>query len=288
MLLASALLGAADFPVDHVTVAGKDIQSMQARLATIGIQAEYGGPHSNHATEMALTSFPDGAYLELIAIQPNAYPKAVAAHVWAKLMEQNAGPCSWAVRSKDMGAEVARLKAAGVPVGELSHNGRQRPDGMRIEWEKAQIGKEPDGTFFPFLIRDLTPRKLRAFPSGKPTTRDFGGVARVVIAVRDLKDAVKRYREAYGLPEPIKQADPSFGAYMALVGGATVVLAAPLNAGSWLKARLEEFGEGPCAYVLSARRPGAYKPVSKTRWFGADISWFDAEKLGWHLGFEAQ
>jgi hypothetical protein len=27
--------------------------------------------------------------------------------------------------------------------------------------------------------------------------------------------------------------------------------------------------------------------VSKTRWFGAEVSWFDAEKLGWRLGFEA-
>ena len=56
------------------------------------------------------------------------------------------------------------------------------------------------------------------------------GVARVVIAVRNLDEAVKRYRQAFGLPEPIKQVDADFGAQLAMFGGSPVVLAAPLNA----------------------------------------------------------
>src|SRR5271165_5820242 len=56
--------------IDHVTVAGKNVEAMRKALETAGIPTEYGGPHSNHATEMALASFPDGSYLELIAIQP--------------------------------------------------------------------------------------------------------------------------------------------------------------------------------------------------------------------------
>jgi hypothetical protein len=277
---------AAELAVDHVTVAGKDLKSMQASLAAVGIRSEYGGPHSNHATEMALVSFPDGSYLELIALQASSDPKAVAAHAWARPMEDNAGPCAWAVRVKDVAAEANRLKAAGVAVSAPARSGRARPDGTRLEWETAQVGTEPNGAFFPFLIRDLTPRQERAFPTGKPTTKDFSGVVRVVIAVRDLKAAVNRYRQAYGLPAPIKQVDASFGAQLALAGISLVVLAAPLNSQSWLASRLDQFGEGPCAFVLGAKRAGRYKAASKTRWFGADISWFDSEKLGWHLGFE--
>jgi hypothetical protein len=279
-------LSGAELAVDHVTVAGKDLKSMQASLAAVGIQSEYGGPHSNRATEMALVSFPDGSYLELIAIQADADPKAVAAHAWARAMEGNAGPCAWAVRVKDVAAEANRLKAAGVAVSTPAHSGRARPDGTRLEWETAQVGTEPNGAFFPFLIRDLTPRQVRAFPTGKPTTRDFSGVVRVVITVRDLKAAVDRYRQAYGLPAPIKQVDASFGAQLALAGTSLVVLAAPLNSQSWLAERLDQFGEGPCAFVLGAKRAGRYKAASKTRWFGADISWFDSEKLGWRLGLE--
>ena len=113
-------------------------------------------------------------------------------------------------------------------------------------------GRGTRGTFFPFLIQDKTPRTQRVYPQGKPVTKEFRGVTRVVIAVRNLDDAIKRYHEAFGEPPPIKQADPSFGAYLALLGNLPVVLAQPLNADSWLNERIERFGEGPVR--LRARR----------------------------------
>jgi hypothetical protein len=281
-----SLLISQNLTVDHVTVAGKDLKTMQASLAAIGIPSEYGGPHTNRATEMALASFPDGSYLELIALQPSADPHAAASHYWAKQMEENAGPCAWAARAKDLAAEVKRLQSAGVPVSEPERSGRARPDGTRLDWETAQVGKETRGTFFPFLIRDFTPRQQRAFPAGKPTTKDFSGVVRVVIAVRDLQESAKRYQQAYGSPPPLKQVDSTFGAHLALIGGTPVVLAAPLTSQSWLGKRLDQFGEGPCAFILGAKKAGRYQAASKTRWFGADVSWFDPAKLGWYLGFE--
>src|ERR1700687_3045854 len=95
LFLIPMLLCAADLKIDHVTVAGKDLKAMQATLAALGIPSEYGGPHSNHATEMALTSFPDGSYLELIALQDKPDEKAVAAHYWSKQIQGNAGPAAW-------------------------------------------------------------------------------------------------------------------------------------------------------------------------------------------------
>jgi Glyoxalase-like domain len=281
-----SLLISQNLTIDHVTVAGKDLKTMQANLAAVGIPSEYGGPHTNHATEMALASFPDGSYLELIALQPSADPQAAASHYWAKPMEENAGPCAWAARAKDLVAEVKRLQSAGVPVSEPERSGRARPDGTRLDWETAQVGKETRGAFFPFLIRDITPRQQRAFPKGKPVTRDFSGVVRVVIAVRDLQESAKRYRQAYGSPPPLKQVDSSFGAHLALIGGTPVVLAAPLTSQSWLGKRLDQFGEGPCAFILRAKKASRYQAASKTRWFGADVSWFDPAELGWYLGFE--
>jgi hypothetical protein len=286
LLMLPALLAAADLTIDHATVAGTDLKKMRANLAAVGIQSEYGGPHSNHATEMALTSFPDGSYLELIAIQPDADPKAVAEHYWSKQLKIDAGPTAFAVRAKDVAAEVKRLRAAGVTVSEPVRSGRQRPDGVRLDWEAARVGVEPNGTFFPFLIRDYTPRQQRAYPAGKPTTRDFSGIVKVVIAVRDLKAAVTRYREAYGLPEPIQQVDAGFEARLALLGGTPVVLAAPITSRSWLAARLDQVGEGPCAFILRVQKESPYNAASKTRWFGIDVSWLDTAKLGWRLGFQ--
>lgn len=268
-------LPAADLTIDHVTAAGIDLNAMRASLAAIGIPSEYGGPHSNRATEMALTSFPDGSYLELIAIQPKADAAAVAAHYWSKAMQNNAGPCAWAVRPADFAAEVKRLRAASVAVSSPVRAGRARPDGVRLEWETANVGNEPNGMFFPFMIRDFTPRGQRAYPGGKPTTTEFSGVSRVVIAVRDLPAAVKRYRDAYGLPAPAEQTDAKFGARLASFSGTPVVLAAPLNAQSWLVARLDKIGQGPCAFILRSASGGK-----------GSTSWLDAGKLGWWLGIE--
>jgi catechol 2,3-dioxygenase-like lactoylglutathione lyase family enzyme len=289
-LLLSASLGAAELTLDHVSVAGRDLKQMQARLAALGIPSEFGGPHSNHATQMALTSFPDGSYLELIALQDKPDAKAVAAHYWSRQIRGNAGPAAWAVRAADTEAEVKRLRAAGIEVT-LQRSGRERPDGTRLEWEAAPVGPGPNGVFFPFLIHDFTPREARAFPKGHPATRDFSGIKRVVIAVRDLKASIARYRQAYALPEPLTQEDASFGARLASFRGTPAVLAEPLDPQSWVARRILQFGDGPCAFVLGkpedgAPRRAAYQTAAKSRWFGVAISWFDSQRLGWHLGFE--
>lgn len=278
---------AADLKIDHVTVAGSNLKQLQAGLTAVGIETVYGGAHSNGATEMALVSFPDGSYLELMAPQAHADAAALAAHPWSRFMAADGGPCAWAARAKDVPAEVKRLRAAGIVVSAPLRNGRQRPDGLRLDWETAQVGAEPNGTFFPFLIHDFTPREQRAFPQGKPLNKDFGGVVKVVIAVRDLDASVKRYSQAYGAPPPIKQVDKEFGAHLALLGGLPVVLAQPLTGDSWLAERLAQFGESPCAFVLDQRR-GRYPAASQSRWFGMKVSWFDSGKLGWRLGFEPQ
>lgn len=264
----------AGLTIDHVTVAGSDLKAMQERLASVGLRSEYGGPHSNHATEMASTSFPDGSYLELIAIPKGADEKAVAAHYWSRQMRGNAGPCAWAARAKDLKPEASRLKKAGIYVSEPARSGRERPDGVRLDWETANVGTEPNGTFFPFLIHDFTAREQRAFPSGKPTTQNYGGVSRVVIAVQNLAASVARYRKAYGFSAPVEKDDDSLAAKLASFKGAPVALAAPRNAQSWIAERMDQFGEGPCAFILKSRQPVT------------EISWFDTAKLGWHLGFE--
>jgi len=286
MAVWTAMASPADLKVDHVTAAGSSLKQLQSNLLAIGIETVYGGPHSNGATEMALVSFPDGSYLELMAPQANANRQTLERQPWTKFMLGDAGPCAWAVREKNVEAEVQRLRAAGVMVAAPVRNGRQRPDGVHLDWETAQVGTDISGTFFPFLIHDFTAREARAFPSRKPVNKDFGGVIKVVIAVHDLEASVKRYRQAYDVPPPIKEVDEAFGAHLALMGGTPVVLAQPLNRDSWLTARLEQFGEAPCAFVLDQRH-GHYKASSKTAWFGTPISWFDSAKLGWRLGFES-
>jgi len=254
---------------------------MEHALKAAGIPFEYGGPHANHATEMALTSFPDGSYLELIAIQPGADPTAVAASPWNKCMQANAGPCAWAVRPADLAAEATRLQTAKIEVTAPAKNGRRRPDGVQLSWETAQVGAG-NGNFFPFLIHDFTPRDIRAYPSGKPTASNYTGIVKVVLAVNDLDSAIARYQKGYGFAAPQRQEDPAFGAKLAWFTGTPVVLAAPNGAQSWLVERFRQFGELPCAFVLS----GGKADQSASNWFGKRVSWLAPSVLGWRLGVE--
>ena len=289
LLLVSALIAAgADLRIDHVTVAGQDLQAMQAALRKIGINVEYGGAHTNHATEMAIASFPDGSYIELIARQKNFDPAMLASHPWAKFIDGDAGPCAWAVRPKDFAAEVARLRAAGLPI-EATPGGRTRPDGTALQWETAALQNEPNGGFLPFLIRDITPREKRAQPSGKPANRDETGLLRVIIAVNKIPDAFDRFRAAYpDAGKPLKQVDVHFGAELAWIPDSPVIFAAPLGSSSWVAERIEKFGEGPCAFVLSSKKSVKADWKVESRWFGRDLKWFDAAQLGWRLGVEPQ
>jgi hypothetical protein len=275
---------AADLKVDHVTAAGRDVHAMQRALESAGVPSEYGGPHANRATEMALTSFPDGSYLELIAIQEKAEPAALRATPWRRCMEGNAGPCGWAVRPADIAAETERLSKAGITVTQPAKNGRRRPDGVQLDWETAQVGSG-NGDFFPFLIHDFTPRDRRCYPGGKPTTSVYTGVAKVVLSVENLDAAITKYQRAYGLAVPQRQEDPAFGARLAWFPGTPVVLAAPNSPQSWLAERLRRFGETPCAFILG-RTGGLVGDPQPSTWFGKSIAWLSPDVLGWRLGVE--
>jgi hypothetical protein len=272
-------------PIDHVTVAGGALDPLRSALAAIGIETVYGGAHQDGATEMALVSFPDGSYLEAIAVHPNAASDAVENHPWSRFLTGNAGPCAWAASASDLDSEVRRLRAAGIAVSGPFANGRVRPDGARLAWQIAALGAGAPGSFFPFLIQDVTARELRAFPQGAPGNRDFRGIARVVLAVRNLDAALARYRQAYGLTAAVKQPDPAFGATLAVPGAAPVVFAQPLTSDSWLAARLDQFGESPCAILLEAVDPQRDSAVGQSRWSNLRIGWFDSHLLGWRLGW---
>jgi len=54
-----------------------------------------------------------------------------------------------------------------------------------------------------------------------------------------------------------------------------------------LRARIDRFGEAPCAFILGWR-PSTAVDAHAVKWFGKNLVWADAGRLGWHLGFEIQ
>lgn len=271
-----AVVAATQITIDHVTIAGSDLEVLRHSFTTAtGIPTEYGGRHANHATEMALVSFSDGGYLEFMAIQHDSDPKAVADHVWSRFLRGNAGPCAFAIRGPS---------PQGVEVKAAVRSGRTRPDGVRLEWESSDIGAGVRGTFFPFLIHDLTPRENRVYLSGKPTTMNFSGIQTIVIAVSDLDGAIRQYRRAFGLSAPLRQRDSHAKANLAWFEGTPIVLAQGVSDDSWVSLRVSKYGNGPCAVVLASSHGLTGSDIST--WFGKQIYWINAVQLGWHLGIE--
>ncbi|MCU1251714.1 MAG: hypothetical protein JWQ49_4743 [Edaphobacter sp.] len=222
------------------------------------------------------------APIELMGMQERADPAAVMKHTWSQFLRNNGGPCAFALRVTDVNAEVERLKSAGVRVGATEKSGRTRPDRVVLSWEMAEVGQGPRGSFFPFLIRDFTPRESRVYPSGRPTTTRFRGIGLVVIGVHDLEGSIVQYRKAFRLPPPQRQRDATFGADLAWFEGTPVILAAGLTPDSWLTRRVAQYGDSPCAFVLTTT--GGMAGQKPSNWFGHPVFWSSNAKLGWLLG----
>jgi hypothetical protein len=283
LLCVAAAPGAAQLKIDHATVCGANLDAMRMAMnAVTRVQPEYGGPHSNHATEMALVSFPDGSYLELMGIQAKADPAAVTKHEWSRFLRNNAGPCAFAMHVTDIAREVRELKSAGVATREPESAGRTRPDGVKLAWQTAGVGPGVRGSLLPFLIADQTPRENRAYPGGKATTEKFGGIARVIVGVRDMQGAIEQYRRAFHLAAPRRERNDRLGADLAWFEGTPFMLAQGTDAGSWVTHRVMNFGDAPVAFLLANGKNDIKGSPADV--FGRMVFWMDESKLGWRLG----
>src|SRR5579863_6678931 len=100
-----------EIKIDHATLCCPELDLLQNAFSHAGLAPDYGGPHANGVTHMALLGFADGPYLELIA---PLEPGRAEGSAWGKLMLADAGPGAWAIRSSDIHAEIARLRSLGV------------------------------------------------------------------------------------------------------------------------------------------------------------------------------
>src|SRR5262245_55419779 len=159
--------------IDHVTIAWSSLEAMAQVFASVGLAADYGGPHGNGITHMDVLGFDDGSYVELIStIQLGPNPDAS----WGEAITADAGPCAWAVRAEEIVGEAERVRALGIPVAGPNPGGRKRPDGQVLEWETVAPGKWGTGAVLPFLIKDRTSRELRVRPSPSVAGTELTGI----------------------------------------------------------------------------------------------------------------
>jgi len=264
--------------LDHVTICGPDLDALRQSFTDVGMTPDFGGPHGNGVTQMALIGLDDQSYIELIAPIKAGVTEGSD---WAKFMSGGAEACAWAVGTNVLLNYADRLKKAGIAVAEPKRGSRKRPDGMSIEWITAQVGPGTPGSLLPFMIEDQTPRGWRVQTSESLKGAPVFGVENVILAVNDLNSAVALFRKAYGWSEPVMENQKDFGK-LAYFPGEPVILATP-SGGGWLSDRLGKLGEGPVGYLLGTQDFAAaakkYKLSGTKTWFGQRVAWFDQAKL---------
>jgi len=269
--------------LDHASVCGSNLDALRQAFTDVGLTPDFGGPHSNGVTQMALVGFDDESYLELIAPVKAGVTEGSD---WSKFLAADASPCAWAVGTNVLLQEVDRLKKAGIAVKNPEQGSRKRPDGMSVTWTTADVGSGTRGSILPFVIEDQTPRAWRVQPSDSVKGAPVFGLESVVLGVNNLDSAIALFRKAYGWSEPLVENQKDFGK-LAYFPGEPVILAAAN--GGWLSDRISKFGEAPVAYLLGTRDFNAaakkYKLSGAKTWFGQRVAWFDASKLkGVRLG----
>lgn len=240
--------------IDHVVIAVRDLAEASADYATAGFTVVPGGEHADGATHNALIAFADGAYVELIAFK---MPKRRQGHRWWPLLARGEGTVDFALRSGDLAADAARLRAAGIDTPDPREGGRLRPDGERIAWRNLEL-RDPEVPL-PFLIEDVTPRERRV-AGGAAASHLLGatGVAGLTLLVADLDRAAARYAALLGTAGSGAETgiDGVAAAQRFLLtgpGGQWIELAEPaaVAAADGLRRHLAERGAGPYRVVLA-------------------------------------
>jgi hypothetical protein len=232
--------------IDHIVIGVRDLAQASADYAAAGFIVTPGGEHTGgRRTHNALVAFADTTYLELIAYREPDTP--CDDDPWWQLLARGEGFLGFALRMDDATSEASALQSRGVRVHGPYTGGRERPDGQRVTWRSIEVeGSGP----MPFLIEDLTPRRLR-IPDGAATEHPLGvpGFLELALVVEDLVAPA--------------------AAFAALLGSAGTPLSAPMEGvGAALRFTLGPHTidlltptgpESAPGRALSARGPAPYK-----------------------------
>jgi catechol 2,3-dioxygenase-like lactoylglutathione lyase family enzyme len=190
--------------LDHVVIAVNDLEAAIRDYGELGFIVTRGGVHANRATHNALITFANGTYLELLAA--TGEPPRPDLIDFSVLLRSGEGLVGFALRSDDLDAEAARLRAEGLAVDEVIPGERHRNDGTVIRWKLALIG----GGFAPFLIQDVTPRAWRITDDPAITTHpnQVVGLHSVEITAYDGRITPEWYAKLFGSMPQSDMANP--------------------------------------------------------------------------------
>lgn len=280
-----------ELDVDHVTLAGTDLDTLRTRLEDAGLVTTYGGEHADGTTHMATVVFRDGSYLETIAPTPETEPGTTG--FWPSHLAGNAGPAAWCIRppagrdARDAACEAIR---SGFDIAGPTAGGRTTPDGRELAWDAVVLQEDgvepfaatspgPETEALPFVCDDRTPRDWRVDPANVHEG-PIAGVETVLVAVTDVPAWTRRFRRLAGVASPVEQSIPGIDGTVHAFPGTPLALVEP-DTDSRLTERLETFGPGPCGYLLRvadvADARESYPLLDTWSWIVGRGAWISGE-----------
>jgi Glyoxalase-like domain len=138
----------ASIEIDHVIVAVDHLDHGAARLrADHGLASIPGGRHPGHGTGNMIVPLA-GCYLELMAVVDRAEASgSELGRFVTEIVDGGGGPMALCLRTDDM---AATCRARGLQQLAM---GRERPDGVRLDWEVAGLAEMLGADRLPFFIQ---------------------------------------------------------------------------------------------------------------------------------------
>jgi hypothetical protein len=185
--------------IDHVVIVVNDLDEAIEDATAAGFAVTPGGEHTLGQTRNALIAFQDGTYVELLAFVSGSPD---GRHYFSERHRLGFGLAEFSLLSDDLDHDIASIAVRGVPFPPPTSLGRNRPDGVRLEWRMSLPATLHPRKGYPFLIEDTTNRSLRVPFGPEATNHPNGsiGVAGVTVVVDDLEAAAPAYRAIVDAP----------------------------------------------------------------------------------------
>ena len=176
--------------LDHVVVAVRDLPRAVEDWRALGLDATDGGSHPKRGTRNALARFPDGSFLELIAVEDRALVREAAPGLLAMLELHPDGPVSWALRTDDVEGARSDLASKGFRVGPLLLGEGRRDSGKVARWRTFAV----EDPAFPFVLEYEGP------PTAEPSTRGLpiAGIAAAIVQGVSASALSERLARGFG------------------------------------------------------------------------------------------
>lgn len=189
--------------IDHMILAGSDLDAMEQTFVSLGFHVTGGGEHPKLGTRNRIILLED-SYIELLSVaDPEQASPALIGYI-----AQGGGWIGYALQSSDIAAETESMRRRGVDARGPTPGSLVAPNGATRGWRVTTIGTGDiwQASFpIPFLIQHNATGEahrlelagaggLAAHPNG---ASHFISARQVC---RDVRDVAARYQKAYNLP----------------------------------------------------------------------------------------